>query len=178
MYFLLISASLNKKSRSFVLARTALEIFQAQHKKAELIDLRDYDLPLCDAGAAFGHAQVVEIKQKIEQATAIIVSAPVYNYDMNAALKNIYDLTGSAWEGKLVGLMAVGGGKGSYMAPMNFLNGLMLNARCLIVPRYVYALEQDIEGRELKNEEIRTRIQHLVRQTINLSEKLFPPEPL
>lgn len=172
MHFLLISASLNKKSRSFVLAQTAFRIFQQAGRIAELIDLRDYQLPMCDAGASFSHPQVKELKQKIEQAAAIIVAAPVYNYDLNAAVKNLYDLTGSAWEGKLVGLMAVGGGRASYMAPMNFLNGLMLNARCLIIPRYVYALEEEVDQQTLKSEEVKQRIEQLVKTNIEMAEKL------
>lgn len=47
------------------------------------------------------------------------MAAPVYNFDLNAVSKNLYDLTGSTWEGNLVGLMAVAGGRASYMAPMS-----------------------------------------------------------
>ncbi len=168
MGFLIISASLNKESRSFILASAAKQIFQEKKEQVELIDLRNYHLPFCDAGPSFSHPEVLEIKQKIEQAAAIIVTAPVYNYDMNAALKNLYDLTGSAWQGKIVGLMAVGGGKSSYMAPMNFLNGLMLNARSFVIPKYVYVLENEIIGASLHNREIENRIRELVDTAIIL----------
>ncbi|MDK2986469.1 MAG: hypothetical protein PWQ96_2113 [Clostridia bacterium] len=92
---------------------------------------------------------------------------------ISCAVKNLYDLTGSAWEGKLVGLMAVGGGRASYMAPMNFLNGLMLNARCLVIPRYVYALEKEIDQETLKSEEVKQRIEQLVKTTIEMAERLI-----
>ena len=173
MEYLIISASLNKTSRSFVLSQSALEVFKQYRRQAELIDLRNYQLPLCDGGETFNHPHVKQIKQKIEKASALIVAGPIYNYEMNASLKNLFDLTGSAWEGKIIGLMAVGGGRNSYMAPMNFLNSLMFNARCLIVPRYVYALENQISETQPLPTEITKRINELVETTIRLAEKLL-----
>ncbi len=170
MAYLIISASLHKRSRSRVLAEFALEVFKEKNSEAELIDLRDYPLPFCDGGESFGHPQVAELKTKILNSEGILVAAPVYNYDLNAAIKNVLDLTASAWENKVVGLMATAGGRGSYMAPMNFLNALMLNSRCLVIPRYVFALESEIQEKNFTNPQIPDRIRELVSTMLRLSK--------
>ena len=46
----------------------------------------------------------------IEAARVIIVATPIYNYDANAAAKNLVELTGSAWEDKTVGFLCAAGG--------------------------------------------------------------------
>ncbi|MCD6375491.1 MAG: hypothetical protein J7L94_08170 [Caldisericaceae bacterium] len=56
------------------MAKTAQQTFRNLNETAELIDLRDYSLPMCDAGASFSHPQVTYLKQKIEQEAAIIVA--------------------------------------------------------------------------------------------------------
>ena len=172
MNYLIISSSLNKQSRSRVLARYAKNIFSKSGKIVEFIDLQDYDLPFYDGGPSFDHTQVKELQRQIGQADAILVAAPVYNYGLNSAVKNLLDLTISSWEEKIVGLMLSGGGRNSYMAGMGFLNSLMLNARCLIIPRFVYALEEEISETEIQSSEIKQRISELVETAIRLTERL------
>ncbi len=170
MQILVISASLNPNSRSFKLARLAWQMFN--EPKAEFIDLRDFSLPVCDGDTVFKNTQVTTLKQIIKQARALLLVTPIYNYDVNAALKNLFDLTTSAWENKLIGLIAVAGGRHSYMAPLKFLNSLMLNARCLIVPRYVYALEEEVAQPETLQNKIQNRVQELVQTLCDLNQKL------
>ena len=172
MNYLIISSSLNKQSRSRVLARYARSIFFESNKKVAFIDLQDYDLPFCDGGPSFDHPQVRELQRQIRNAEAILVAAPVYNYGLNAASKNLLDLTFSSWEEKIIGLMLSGGGRNSYMAGMGFLNSLMFNARCLIIPRFVYALEEEIGETEIQSVEIRRRVSELVQTAIRLTERL------
>ena len=48
----------------------------------------------------------------VAAARCVLLAAPVYNYDVNAAAKNLVELTGRAWEGKVVGLLLSAGGRG------------------------------------------------------------------
>ena len=79
----------------------------------------------------------------IKAARVIIVATPIYNYDANAAAKNLIELTGSAWEDKTVGFLCAAGGGSSYMSITGLANSLMLDFRCLIIPRFVYAKGED-----------------------------------
>ena len=103
------------------------------------------------------------------------MATPVYNYDVSAAAKNMVELTGSAWEDKVVGFLCAAGGMGSYMSVMSFANSLMLDFRCLIIPRFVYATGDSFNGDKLTDTKVAKRIGHvaseLVRVTTGLSGK-------
>ncbi|EMI17869.1 NADPH-dependent FMN reductase [Rhodopirellula maiorica SM1] len=170
--FLVISSSLHPTSRSRILARAAVEQLQQTGRDATLFDLVVKNLPACDGASAYGDANVKELSELIHHAEAILVASPVYNYDVNAALKNAVELTGRAWTGKVVSLMLAAGGQGSYMSAMGLANSLMLDFRCLIVPRFIYATGDAFEGDGLADEEIQQRVNMLVSETTKLADAI------
>lgn len=165
---LIISCSLNPGSRSRIMAKTALECL----KGAEWIDLAETELPLCDGGAAYGHENVAKIAEKIAAAKGILVATPVYNYDVNAALKNMVELTGRHWTGKVVGFLCAAGGGGSYMSIMAIANSLMLDFRCVVVPRFVYATGSHFEGPEIADADLSHRIKELTKNLAAYTQAL------
>ena len=92
-------------------------------------------------GRAAVHGAEVDLTHTIIRAPidGIVVATPIYNYDASAAAKNLVELTGRAWQNKVVGFLCAAGGDGSYMSIMALANSLMLDFRCVIVPRFVYA---------------------------------------
>lgn len=171
MSILLISGSLRTESRSRVLVKKAFEVLQAEKADASYIDLRDYPLPLCDGGAAYDHENVPRLSTFIQKAKVILVGIPVYNYDANAAVKNLVELTGEAWEDKVVGFLCSAGGRYSYMSIMNLGNDLMLDFRCVIIPRFVYAIGSDFTQPDLSfsNLEIEERVSQLANDAIRFT---------
>ena len=121
------------------MAEYILNHFNSKNTNLELIDLRNFDLPLCDGDESSDSLQVQELKTKIRNAQGILIATPVYNYNINAALKNLIELTGSAWTDKVVGFICSAGGKNSYMSVMSLANSLMLDFRSIIIPRFVYS---------------------------------------
>src|SRR4029077_12039450 len=107
-----------------------------------------------------------------EAADAILVATPVYNYDVSAAAKNMVELTGSSWEDKIVGFLCSAGGMNSYMSVMAFANSLMLDFRCTILPRFVYATGDSFEGDELKDKKVVKRIEEAAAELIRFGEAL------
>ena len=166
---LIISSSLNPKSKSFLLALEAKIIFAAANISFDFLDLRDYDLPLCDGGECYGKPSVSLLQEKISSSTSIVCCSPVYNYDVNAALKTLLECTGKAWQGKVVSLMLTAGGFGSYMSPMSFLNSLMLDFRCLIMPDFVYTTEADFKDGKIINQNISERMAKLLHRQDKLA---------
>lgn len=172
LQFLVISCSLNAASRSFRLARVAVESLQALGATVELVDLRELNLPFCDGQESKFHPDAVALKEKVASAACVLMAGPIYNYDLNAAAKNLVELTGKAWEGKPVGFLCSAGGRASYMSPMGFANSLMLDFRSLIIPRFVYAVKADfVEGSE-PSEPIRERIDQLAGAAVELARAL------
>jgi NAD(P)H-dependent FMN reductase len=166
--YLIVSASLKSNSRSRVMAAYVAECFRAESISPALIDLKKTVLPLCDGEAAYGHPELGPLVKTIADARAILVAAPIYNFDVNAALKNLIELTGKAWQNKLVGFICAAGGASSYMSIMTVANSLMLDFRCLIIPQFVYATGQSFTGDKLSSHEIKERIRDLVLLSIRI----------
>jgi len=175
MKIAIISSSLRKKSHSLVLSTYASAYLENTHQfNTDLINMQDYPLPLCCPDDAYSDANVIKLKSMIESADSVIFSTPIYNYEVNSVLKNLLDLTGEAWHDKLVGMMCSAGGSRSYMAVMSFANSLMLNFRCLIVPRFVYATKNDFNsaGKEISNDKIKMRIEEICDRMVKLTRAL------
>jgi NAD(P)H-dependent FMN reductase len=174
MRYLVLSCSLNPASRSRILARMVHQHLASRPGGAELVDLQDYSLPISDAGACYSHPHVIELAPKVRAAKAVVVATPIYNYDVNSAAKNFLELTGQAWEGKVVGFICAAGGHGSYMSVMPFANSLMLDYRCHIVPRFVYAAPAHIDESTFGDEALNRRIEELAAETQHVTDALFP----
>lgn len=169
---LILSASLHPTSRSRILAKEVERRLGELGRECHLFDLSERTLPPCDGASAYGDEQVIALAELIRSADNVFIASPVYNYDVNSAIKNAVELTGKAWTGKLVSMLLAAGGQGSYMSAMGLANSLMLDFRCLIVPRFVYATGECFEGESLADEDIIKRVQTLVTETLDLSDRL------
>jgi FMN reductase len=158
--YLVISTSLNPESNSRIMAK---EVFDelAKKDKVKFIDLQDYPLPICDAGACYSDANVQELSSLIANARCVLMAAPVYNFYLSAAAKNLIELTGRSWTDKLVGFLCAAGGKSSYMSVMNVANSLMLDFRCVIIPRFVYADGSSFKASQITDTDMQRRIVEL-----------------
>ncbi|QDT64789.1 NAD(P)H-dependent FAD/FMN reductase [Calycomorphotria hydatis] len=172
---LVFSCSLNPNSRSRVLAETISADIRNLGRDVEFIDLQSVQLPMCDGGAAYGDAEVRRLNELVKTADAIVISAPVYNYDVNAAAKNLVELTGRNWTGKTVGMLLSAGGQGSYMSAMGLANSLMLDFRCLVLPRFVYTTEDKIHDGEIQDEHVEERIKILAQEVLRVADALKLP---
>jgi NAD(P)H-dependent FMN reductase len=141
----LVATSLDNSSKSQLLARHAAGLLAEHGISHTLLDLRDSP----------------DLARPLEQATHVIFAVPIYNFDVNAAAKQVIEDHGGALEGKTVGFLCQAGGQRSYMSVINFANDLMLDFRCWIVPRFVYATGNDFDGDE-PGENIRYRVAELV----------------
>ena len=178
MRVLTLSCSLNPDSRSARLAAYAACSIRSADPAAEVetIDLRDVPLPLCDGNSAYAAPGVSVLCEAITAADAVLLALPIYNYDANAAAKNLIELTGKAWVGKTVGFLCAAGGQVSYMSVLGLANSMMLDFRCLIVPRFVYAVDQ-ADGNETVDEQAQARIDQLVAETLRIAGALATHAP-
>jgi len=161
---LVISSSLNPKSRSRLLALIAFKTLKNLDVSVDWLDLADHSIPLCDGDSTHKNSKVKELREKIQNAKGILFAVPIYNYDVNAAAKNLVELTGDAWANKVVGFLCAAGGKGSYMSVMSLANSLMLDFRCLIIPRFVYSTGEDFEEGEVTDPNVGNRVSELAKE--------------
>jgi FMN reductase len=171
--YLILSTSLRPNSRSHTLALEAAEHLKAQGVEAEIVDLREHTLPLCDGGACYGDPAVNEFKAKLIEADGYLIATPIYNFDGNSALKNAIELTGrDVWTSKVVGFLAAAGGRGSYMSLSGLTLSLMLDFRTFILPRFVYVTGEDFDEDGSMSEEVKERVGEITSELIRVTSAL------
>ena len=164
MAYLVISSSLNPKSRSRQLALIALNALKGMEASVDWLDLAECSIPFCDGNVAYEDSQTKELANKINRAEGVLFAVPIYNYYANAAAKNLIELTGSAWTDKIVGFLCAAGGKGSYMSVMSLANSLMLDFRCLIIPRFVYSTGEAFKDESILDLELENKVNELANE--------------
>lgn len=179
--FLVISSSLNPTSRSRVLAQRVHARLNDLGEPADWMDLQQVPLPPCTGTEVDRTPAVADAQGRIARAAGVLVAGPVYNYDIGAAAKNLVELTGAAWEGKVVGFATAAGGSGSYMSVMSLAGSLMLDFRCHVVPRFVYATTKDVDGSgsgRILSADIAERLDRLAAELRRLALALAAPEAM
>jgi FMN reductase len=169
---LVISTSGNPDSNSRRMGRVAFAHLQKKKIDCDWIDIREMELPLCDADKCYGMPGSRKLSAAIEYADGILIAAPVYNYDVAAATKNMIELTGSAWEDKVVGFVCAAGGHPSYMSVMAYANSLMLDFRCIIIPRFAFATGDAFDGERITDKKITQRIEQVADDLVRFTKAL------
>jgi FMN reductase len=170
--YLVVSTSGNPDSNSRRMGRAAFVHLQKRKVDCTWIDISELNLPLCDADKCYLNPAAQKLNEAVETADGILIAAPVYNYDVAAAAKNMIELTGSAWEEKVVGFLCSAGGTSSYMAVMAYANSLMLDFRTVIIPRFVYATGDAFKGEEIVDKKVLTRIEQAADELVRFTEAL------
>jgi len=170
-----INGSLNQQSRSHSLVEYFSKVSTRHKINVDLIDLRQHTIPFHDGTSKCKTPEVQKLTDRIRLADGIVVATPIYVYGVNAAVKNFVDLTGEAWSDKTVGFLCAAGGSFSYMSILSIANSLMLDFRCLILPRFVYATKDDFANDDvsssfkIKNLTVLQRIEELATTLPKLS---------
>lgn len=159
---LIVGTSLDPDSRSQHFARIAFENAKTLNMNPELIDLRELELPIAGPEGSWDDPRVQALKTRVGRFRRVLLCVPIYNYDVNAAAKNVVELVGGKWlQGAVVGFACTAGGRASYMSVMGFANALQLDFRTWIVPRFVYATDNEWNGDD-PGEKIQQRIHGLL----------------
>jgi FMN reductase len=123
-----LAGSIRPGSYTRMAVAAALDGATSLGVETDLIDLRDYDLGFAGGGGEEPEA-VRLFSGRLKAADGIILGTPEYHGSISGVLKNALDLMGFAeFEGKMVGLVGVSGGRmGAYEA----LNTLRIVGRAL-----------------------------------------------
>jgi len=138
----------------------------------EFFDLQDNPLPMCDGDECYDLPKVLEFREKVKNADGIIMVTPIYNFSVSSGAKNVVELGGSMLYDKIFGFMCAAGGRNGYMSVMSLANSLMLDFRCYIIPKFVYATKHDFEGGKITNSDIKERIKELGAEVVRVSKAL------
>ena len=141
-------------------------------KDVEFFNLQENPLPMCDGDECYDLPEVLDFRKKIKNAEGIIMAIPVYNFNASSGAKNIVELGGSMLYDKTFGFLCAAGGRSSYMSVMSLANSMMLDFRCYIIPKFVFATKNDFEEGKIVNPEIKNRIKELGSELVRVSNAL------
>ncbi|WEL21691.1 NAD(P)H-dependent oxidoreductase [Halorhabdus sp. BNX81] len=171
-----ICGSLRDGSYTRKSLRIALEAAENAGASTELLDLREWELPVLDADADdAGEADA--FRDRVRAADAVLLGTPVYHGSFSAPLKNALDYCGfDEFEHTTIGLLAVAGGR----FPITALEHLRTVGRSLdawVIPHQVAIprASSAYEDGDLVDEELREWIEVLGREAVEYAH--IEPDP-
>jgi NAD(P)H-dependent FMN reductase len=172
MKIAILNSNLAPGGKSASLVEALAMLLTAEGHEPMAYHLSDLSLPPCDGYLCYKDENTIALTAELAGAEAIILVSPIYNYDLNAAAKNLIELTGFSWKGKAVGLVCTAGADRSYLSPVSFMNSLSIDYRCLVSPRFVYVTRSDFAEDNLLPEgsHIIERLDRLCREIPILAE--------
>mgnify|MGYP006292704605 CR=1 FL=1 len=171
-----VCGSLREESHTRSACRHALDAAAGAGAETELLDLREYDLPVFDAdNGEAGDAPL--LRTRLRQSDAIILASPMYHGSYASPLKNALDYCGfDEFEGTTVGLLGVSGGS----FPITALEHLRSVGRALdawVIPHQAAvpnSHSQFADG-EFVDEDIAERVATLGRRAVQYAN--IEPDP-
>jgi NAD(P)H-dependent FMN reductase len=123
-----ISGSLRPTSATRAAVSVALDGAAEIGAQVRMLDLTSYQLEFADVTQP-PSPSALQLRQDIAQSHGIIIGTPEYHASFSGILKHALDLMGfEQFEGKIVGLVGISGGK---MGAVNALNSLRIVCRSL-----------------------------------------------
>lgn len=171
-----IVGSLRSESTTRVAMTRALEAARAAGGTTELIDLREYDLPVFDAdNDQAGDAD--ELREHVRSGEAILLGTPMYHGSYSSPLKTALDYCGfDEFENTTVGLLGVAGGS----FPITALEHLRSVCRALdawVIPHQaaIPNASKRIADGELADPDIAARVDTLGERAVQFAN--IQPDP-
>ena len=131
-----VCGSLREGSYSRTALRRALDEAENAGASVDLVDLREFDLPVFDPDVD-DQGDAAELTERVGRADSVLLGTPVYHGSYSSALKNALDYCGfDEFENTTVGLLCVAGGS----FPVTSLDHLRSVCRALnawVIPHQV-----------------------------------------
>jgi NAD(P)H-dependent FMN reductase len=171
-----VVGSLRDGSYTRIAVERALEAARETGATTELVDLREYDLPVFDADDRDA-GDAAKLTRTVREADSILLGTPVYHGSYSAPLKNALDYCGfDEFENKTVGLLAVAGG-GFPITPLEHLRSVCRALNCWVIPHQaaIPRARDSIEDGEITDEGIDERVARLGEEAVGYAN--IEPDP-
>jgi len=175
---LALAGSTRRDSFNKRIVAVAAEAARAAGAEVEVVDLRDYPMPLFDqdAEADFGKPEAArQLKAKMIASDGFLIASPEYNGSITGVLKNAIDWVSrpdegearpglTAFRGKVVTLMSASPGGLGGLRGLAHLRDILSGVGCIVMPQQVAvpaSHEQFDDAGTLKSEGTRLRLEAL-----------------
>ena len=170
MKTVIISSSLSKNSKSFILCNEVNQKLKDLGFKSEVIDARSISL---NAYHLTQSKELDDLSNKISKADNLIIAMGVHNFSINDSLKIILDTCFKNVEGKFFGILCAAGGEKSYLSTMHLTQICMNEWRMIQLPRIIYATKRDFKNNKLTSKDIKERIDVFCNEFTEIGQKLM-----
>ncbi len=138
MGIIVISANLSEYSSTKTAAELLYKEIMHYDSTASFMCMSEFKIPICDGRDSFSDPVVPALNEQLNSATGFVFATPIYNYTINSTLKSLIEHCGQAFKNKPIGFLCTAGGEKSYMSLMPTINSMMLDFRCIVLPRFLY----------------------------------------
>ena len=130
-----ICGSLRRGSYTRMALAVALRGAAETGASTQLLDLAEHALIFAGREGEAEPESVAALRRKVKEADGIVLGTPEYHGSFSGVLKNALDLMGfSEFEGKMIGLVGVSGGKMGAFDALNSLRNIGRALHAWVVP--------------------------------------------
>ena len=170
MNTLILSSSLSKNSRSFLLCKAVEKQLINKGVNCTFIDARKVPMQACHLGITKEMESLTELINKTDN---IIIGMGVHCYSVNDGLKILLDNCFGGATAKFFGILCAAGGERSYLSTMHLTQICMNEWRMIQLPRIVYAIGKDFTKDDITSKEVIERIQVFSDEFNTIGNKLI-----
>ena len=169
MKTLILSSSISKESRSFILCNKVANNLSDKGATCTLVDARNISmLPTHNKLTT----EMEILAKQIDEADNIIIGMGVHCYSVSDSLKILLDTCFSKAYGKFYGIICAAGGEKSYLSTMHLTQICMNEWRMIQLPRIIYATTKDFKKNEINSKELLKRIKIFTEEFYTIGKKL------
>ena len=140
--------------------------------EVKFINLSEGGIDYYTGDGNFSDATKEAIKN-ITEADVWIIGTPIYNSFFSSALKNLFEyIDYKKTAGKTAGLIIVASGNSGFTDVQTLLTQLMSYFNVITNPRAVFVTADTVDNNEIINEDVKSRLNHLVDETLKLASKV------
>ena len=170
MKTLILSSSLSKNSRSFIMCNKSFENLSKRGVNCTIVDARN--IPLQPTHKKLS-PEMENLEIQIKEADNIIIGMGVHCYSINDSLKILLDNCFSQSIGKFFGILCTAGGEKSYLSTMHLTQICMNEWRMIQLPRIVYATKKDFKENKISSDDLLQRIKIFSEEFYLIGKKLL-----
>jgi len=178
MKVVVISASPRKIGKTQVLMKFVTEYINdlmldvERSLEVKFINLSDGGIDYYTGDGNFSDTTKQAIKD-ITDADVWLVGTPIYNSFFSSALKNLFEyIDYKKTAGKTAGLIIVASGNSGFTDVQTLLTQLMSYFNVITNPRAVFVTADTVDNNEIINEDVKSRLNQLVDETLKLAFKV------
>jgi len=167
----IISGSPRKNGKTQVLMKFVSEHLKENNSDVKFINLAEGGIDYYTGDGNHNETTKQAIKD-ITEADVWLVGTPIYNSFFSSALKNLFEyIDYRKTEGKTAGLIVLASGNIGFTDVQTLLTQLMSYFKVITNPKAVFVTADTIENGKIVNDDVKTRLQTLIDQTLDLATR-------